>query len=94
MSQHGFFTSLFSAFGDVSALILFTVNFGGVIIAMLLGFFSHDPDKDFDHSETAQEEPRAGSTRSRANIPVALQGDPQVHPRPYRRQPQLRRFQQ
>lgn len=51
MSQHGFFTSLFSAFGDVSALILFTVNFGGVMIAMFLGFFSHDPDKDFDHAE-------------------------------------------
>jgi len=53
VSQHGFFTSLFEAFGDVSALILFTVNFGGVMIAMLLGFFSHDPDKDFDHSEAA-----------------------------------------
>lgn len=53
VSQHGFFTSLINAFSDVSALILFTVNFGGVVIAMLLGFFSHDPDKDFDHSEAA-----------------------------------------
>jgi hypothetical protein len=53
VSQHGFFTSLLNAFSDVSALVLFTVNFGGVTIAMLLGFFSHDPDKDFDHAETA-----------------------------------------
>jgi len=53
VSQHGFMSSLFAAFGDVSALILFTVNFGGSLIAMLLGFFSHDPDKDFDHSEIA-----------------------------------------
>jgi hypothetical protein len=53
VSQHGFFASLINAFSDVSALILFTVNFGGVVIAMLLGFFSHDPDKDFDHSEAA-----------------------------------------
>ena len=53
VSQHGFLASLFNAFGDVSALILFTVNFGGITIAMLLGFFSHDPDKDFDHSEVA-----------------------------------------
>lgn len=53
VSQHGFLTSLLTAFTDVSALILFTVNFGGVVIAMLLGFFSHDPDKDFDHAEAA-----------------------------------------
>ena len=53
VSQHGFFSSLLSAFSDVSALILFTVNFGGVVIAMLLGFFSHDPDKDFDHAEAS-----------------------------------------
>ena len=56
VSQHGFLSSLFAAFGDVSALILFTVNFGGALIAMLLGFFSHDPDKDFDHSEIALSE--------------------------------------
>jgi hypothetical protein len=53
VSQHGFFSSLLNAFSDVSALILFTVNFGGVTIATLLGFFSHDPDKDFDHAEAA-----------------------------------------
>jgi hypothetical protein len=53
MTEHGFFGSLFSAFADVSALILFTVNLGGIVIAMLLGFFSHDPDKDFYHSEVA-----------------------------------------
>src|SRR4029079_14371018 len=35
VSQHGFMSSLFAAFGDVSALILFTVNFGGSLIAML-----------------------------------------------------------
>jgi succinate dehydrogenase hydrophobic anchor subunit len=53
VSQHGFLSSLLYAFTDVSALILFTVNFGGIVIAMLLGFFSHDPDKDFDHAEIA-----------------------------------------
>jgi hypothetical protein len=53
VNQLGFFGSLSSAFSDTSALILFTVNLGAILTAVLLGFFSHDPDKDFDHASTA-----------------------------------------
>lgn len=49
----GFFGSLTAAFSDISALILFTINFGGILTAMALGYFSHDPDKDFDHAQSA-----------------------------------------
>lgn len=53
VGQLGFFGSLVAAFSDTSALVLFTVNLGGVLAALLLGFFSHDPDKDLDHADTA-----------------------------------------
>jgi hypothetical protein len=53
VGDHGFFASLGASFSDVSALILFTINFGGILTAMALGYFSHDPDKDFDHAQSA-----------------------------------------
>ncbi len=53
VGELGFFGSLGEAFSDTSALILFTVNFGGVLAVLLLGFFSHEPDKDFEHADDA-----------------------------------------
>jgi hypothetical protein len=51
--QQGFWGALRTAFGDISALILATVNLGGIFAAMMLAFFTHDPDKDFDAASTA-----------------------------------------
>jgi hypothetical protein len=53
VGELGFFGSLGEAFSDTSALILFTVNFGGTLAVLLLGFFSHEPDKDFEHADNA-----------------------------------------
>ena len=35
------------------------MNIGGVFVALLLAYFSHDPDKDFDLAGTAVERGRA-----------------------------------
>jgi hypothetical protein len=44
----GVWGALRNAFGNLSALVLATVNIGGIFMAMMLSFFTHDPDKDFD----------------------------------------------
>ena len=51
VGQLGFFGSLGEAFSDTSALILFTVNLAGALALLLMGFFSHEPDKDFEHAD-------------------------------------------
>jgi hypothetical protein len=45
----GLWGTLFGAFSEISALILATINIGGIFMTMMLAFFTHDPDKDFDH---------------------------------------------
>jgi hypothetical protein len=57
----GLWGTLAHAFSDLSALILATVNLGGVCVALLLAYFTHDPDKDFDVAATALERSRSGS---------------------------------
>lgn len=44
----GMWGALRNAFSDLSALVLATVNLGGIFMTMMLSFFTHDPDKDFD----------------------------------------------
>jgi hypothetical protein len=46
--SQGLFGALTAAFSDISALILATVNIGGIFASMMLAFFTHDPDKDYD----------------------------------------------
>lgn len=48
VASRGFWGALADAFSDISALILATVNIGGIFASMMLAFFTHDPDKDFD----------------------------------------------
>ena len=48
VAQRGLWATLVSAYGDLSALVLATVNFAGILVAMMLGVIMHDPDKDFD----------------------------------------------
>ena len=54
----GLVGTLLASFSDISALVLLTVNFGGIFMTMMLSFFSHDPDKDFDAASTAVEKDR------------------------------------
>ena len=44
----GMWGALRNAFSNLSALVLATVNLGGIFMTMMLSFFTHDPDKDFD----------------------------------------------
>jgi hypothetical protein len=63
----GVWRTVASAFSNIPALILATVNLGGAFVAFLLAFFSHDPDKDFDLAAVALERCRETVKR--------LQGD-------------------
>lgn len=54
----GVLRALSAAFSNIPALILATVNLGGVFVALLLAFFSHDPDKDFDLAASGLERAR------------------------------------
>ncbi len=49
----GLWRTLFNAFSDVSALVLATINIGGIFMTMMLAFFTHDSDKDFDAASRA-----------------------------------------
>ena len=53
VTAHGLLATLASAFADMSALVLITVNIGGIFMTMMLAFFTHDPDKDFDQAAHA-----------------------------------------
>lgn len=44
----GFWGALSHALADTSALVLMTINIASIMVAFLLGFLSHDPDKHFD----------------------------------------------
>jgi hypothetical protein len=44
----GLWRILVGAFSEMSALVLATINIGGIFMTMMLAFFTHDPDKDFD----------------------------------------------
>lgn len=45
--------ALASALSDTSALVLACINIGGIVTTFMLAFFSHDPDRDFDHVHRA-----------------------------------------
>jgi hypothetical protein len=59
MTSQGVWGALTAAFSDISALILATVNIGGIFAALMLAFFTHDPDKDFDAAATEVDHLRA-----------------------------------
>jgi hypothetical protein len=44
-----------AALGDTSALVLASINLGGIAVTMMVAFFSHDSDRDFDHVQTSYE---------------------------------------
>ena len=92
VGELGFFGSLGEAFSDTSALILFTVNLGGALAVLLLGFFSHEPDRDFEHADNALKKSSTRDCQAAEEIcQVARQDDPQIRARPHRHQPELRR---
>lgn len=57
--QLGLWRTLGAAFGSMNALVLATVNFAGIFAAMMLAFFTHDPDKDYDLAATKVDRHRA-----------------------------------
>lgn len=59
VAQRGLLATLAAAYSDMSAMILATVNFAGILVAMMLGVVMHDPDKDFDLAATKVERLRA-----------------------------------
>lgn len=56
--QAGIFGALARAMSDMSALVLATVNIGGIFMTMMLSFFMHDADKDFDQASRTVERQR------------------------------------
>jgi hypothetical protein len=50
--QSGLLATLAAAYSDISAMVLATVNFAGIVVAMMLGVVMHDSDKDFDIAAT------------------------------------------
>lgn len=53
--ERGFWSAIAASFGDIHALILATVNIGGIFAAMMLAYYTHDPDKDYDAASRAVE---------------------------------------
>jgi succinate dehydrogenase hydrophobic anchor subunit len=49
----GLWRTLANAFSDMSALVLATINIGGIFMTLMLAFFTHDSDKDFDAASRA-----------------------------------------
>ncbi|MBZ0228483.1 MAG: chloride channel protein [Bauldia sp.] len=54
----GVWATVAAAFGNLNALILATVNIAGIFAAMMLAFFTHDPDRDYDLAATKVERHR------------------------------------
>jgi hypothetical protein len=54
----GVWGALRSAFSNLSALVLATVNIGGIFMTTMLSFFKHVADKDFDAVATTVERRR------------------------------------
>lgn len=48
----GLWRTIAGAFSSLNALVLATVNVAGIFAAMMLAFFTHDPDKDYDIAAT------------------------------------------
>jgi hypothetical protein len=53
VQSNGVVGALISALADTSALVLATINLGGIGATFLLAFFSHDSDRDFDKAQDA-----------------------------------------
>ena len=54
----GLWRTLIGAFSDVPAMVLATINIGGIFMTMMLAFFTHDSDKDLDAASRAYDRAR------------------------------------
>jgi hypothetical protein len=52
VTDQGPLNTLGQALTNTSALVLACINIGGIVVTLLLAFFSHDSDRDYDHAET------------------------------------------
>jgi hypothetical protein len=53
VTSRGPFGALLAALGDMSALVLATINLGGFFVALFIAFFTHDSDRDYDQAQSA-----------------------------------------
>lgn len=50
VSSAGPIAAVINALSNTSALVLACINIGGIITTMMLAFFAHDPDRDYDQA--------------------------------------------
>jgi hypothetical protein len=53
VTQLGPLGALVAALADTSALVLASINLGGIVVTLIIAFFSHDSDRDYDHAQDA-----------------------------------------
>ncbi len=59
VAGQGFWATLLAGYSDLNAMVLATVNFAGILVAILLAVMMHDPDKDYDLAASKVERHRA-----------------------------------
>jgi succinate dehydrogenase hydrophobic anchor subunit len=51
VTDQGPLNAIGQALTNTSALVLACINIGGIVVTLLLAFFSHDSDRDYDHAQ-------------------------------------------
>jgi hypothetical protein len=51
----GLLGMLSAALAEMHALVLACINIGGIGVTFLIAYFSHDPDRSFDHAQSSME---------------------------------------
>lgn len=67
VAASGLFGAFANALGDTAALILMTMNLTSILVAFLLGYFAHDPDKHLDKAFERQRALQRGFERYESN---------------------------
>ena len=68
VASHGLVGALANALADTAALILLMVNVTSIMVAFLLGYFSHDPDKHLDKAFESHKALQRGVERYEARF--------------------------
>jgi len=51
VADQGPVSAVMAALSNTSALVLACINIGGIVVTLLLSFFAHDSDRDYDHAQ-------------------------------------------
>lgn len=52
VADQGPVSAVMAALSNTSALVLACINIGGIVVTLLLAFFAHDSDRDYDHAQS------------------------------------------